>query len=65
MSVELSHDAYFKWHMPISEEICRAGQEYMPLFGTDTDRDFRQVTESDFSTYYLLKELQNEPCYSA
>ena len=31
MSVGLCYNANFKWHLPISEEICRAEQEYMPF----------------------------------
>ena len=32
VSVGLSYDAYSKWHMPISAEICRAEQKHMPFF---------------------------------
>ena len=33
VTVGLSYDAYFKWHIPIWGEICRAEQKYMPVLG--------------------------------
>ena len=42
VSVRLSNGAYFKWHMPICVERCRAEQKYMPFFGTVTERSFRK-----------------------
>ena len=33
VSVGLSYDANFKWHMPICFERCRAEQKYMPFLG--------------------------------
>ena len=42
MSVWLSYDANFKWHMPICVERYRAEQKYMPFFGTVTERAFRK-----------------------
>ena len=38
VSVGLSYDANFKWHMPICVERSRAEQKYMPFFGTITER---------------------------
>ena len=32
-SVNSEKGASFKWHRPISEEICHAEQKYMPFFG--------------------------------
>ena len=46
VSVGLSYDTYFKWHMPIWGEICRAEEKYMPFFGTITERDFRKKIHS-------------------
>ena len=45
-SVSWAYDAYSKWHMPIFEKICRAEQKYMPLFGTVTERVFRENIQS-------------------
>ena len=42
VSVGLSYGANFKRHMPLCEEICRAEQNYMPFFGTITERAFRK-----------------------
>ena len=42
VSVGLSYDANFKWHMPICVERCRVEQKYMPFFGTVTERAFRK-----------------------
>ena len=42
VSVGLSSDANFKWHMPICVEGCRAEQKYMSFFGTVTERAFRK-----------------------
>ena len=42
VSVGLSYDTNFKWHMPICVERCHAEQEYMPFFGTVTERAFRK-----------------------
>ena len=42
VSVGLSYDTNFKWHMPICVERCRAEQKYMPFFGTVTERAFRK-----------------------
>ena len=50
-SSKWSYDAYFKWHMPIWGEICRAEQKYIPFFGKKSKtRDFRggTVTERVF-----------------
>ena len=33
VSVGLSYDINFKWHMPIWGEICSAEQKYMPFLG--------------------------------
>ena len=46
VSVRLSYDVNFNWHMPICAEICRAEQKYMPFFGTITERDFRKKIHS-------------------
>ena len=42
VSVGLSYDANFKWHMPICVERYSAEQKYMPFFGTVTERAFRK-----------------------
>ena len=42
LSVGLSYDANFKWHMPICVERCHAKQNYMPFFWTITERAFRK-----------------------
>ena len=42
VSVGLSYDTNFKWHMPICVERCRAEQKYLPFFGTVTERTFRK-----------------------
>ena len=42
VSVELSYDANFKWHMPVFVERCRTEQKYMPFFETVTKRAFRK-----------------------
>ena len=39
MSVRLSYDVNFNWHMPVCTEMCGAEQKYMPFFGTITERD--------------------------
>ena len=52
VSAGLSYGAYFKWHMPLCEEICRAQQKYMPFFGTVTERDFRKKSKAQ-------KHIQN------
>ena len=46
VSVGLSSDANFKWHMPICVEGCRAEQKYMSFFGTVTERIFRKKIQS-------------------
>ena len=52
VSVGLSYDANFKWHMPIWGEVCRAEQNNTIMltikqyqyanFGSVTERDFRK-----------------------
>ena len=51
LSVRLSYDAHFKWHMPICVERCRAEQKYMPLFGTVTERAFRKKNPKHRNIY--------------
>ena len=34
VSVKPYCDVNSKWHMPLSVEICRAKQKYIPFFGT-------------------------------
>ena len=41
VSVGLSYDANFEWHM-LWVDICRDEQNYMPFFGTITERVFRK-----------------------
>ena len=33
VSVRLSYDVNFNWHIPICVELCRAEQKYMPFLG--------------------------------
>ena len=42
VSVVVSYDANFKWHMPVFVERCRTEQKYMPFFETVTKRAFRK-----------------------
>ena len=46
MSVGLSYDANFKWHMPRCVVRYHAEQKYIPFFGTVTERDFRKKIQN-------------------
>ena len=55
VSVGLSYGAYFKRHMPLCEEICRAEQNYMPFFGTITERAFRKKIPKHGNIYKMMQ----------
>ena len=51
LSLTCYMDVINKWHMPIWEEICRAEQKYMPIFGTVIERVFRNKIPNHRNTY--------------
>ena len=55
VSVGLSYGANFKRHMPLYEDICRAEQNYMPFFGTITERAFRKKIPKHGNIYKLMQ----------
>ena len=58
VSVELYYGANFKWHMPVSEEICPAEQKNMPFFGTVADRIFwKKIQRTETYTNLLNAAL--------
>ena len=46
VSVGVSYDANFKWHMPVFVERYRMEQKYMPFFDTVTKRAFRKKSKA-------------------
>ena len=59
LSVGLSYEANFKWHMPICVERCHAKQNYMPFFWTITERAFRKKFQST-GTYTNAATIRSE-----
>ena len=55
MSVRLYCDVNLKWHMPICAERYRAGQKYMPLFGTVTERHLRKKIPKHGNIYKMMQ----------
>ena len=46
VSVGLSYDANFKWHMPIRVERCHAEEKYMPFLGPSPSALFGKKFQS-------------------
>ena len=54
VSVGLSYDVNFKWHMPRCVVRYRAEQKYMPFFGSVIERAFRKKIPKHGNIYKMM-----------